>query len=355
MKIYENEPMSKHTTFRTGGPARRFIDIESVQDLVELLVDGAAETDNAAAENMDVAGDTAVAGDAASTGTRSDTCGDIYIVGNGSNLLVSDKGYDGTIVRLGDSFADISVDGDGIYAEAGALLSRVAAVARDNSLTGLEFAAGIPGSVGGGACMNAGAYGGEMKDVCEYVDVLILGDTAADIREVCGTDIDELDDESNSDAAYTLDESGKAYRLCRIAAGDMDFGYRHSIASGGDVIVLGVMFRLMRGDKAEIGARMRELSEKRRSKQPLEYPSAGSTFKRPEGYFAGKLIEDAGLKGRRVGGAMVSEKHSGFIVNYDGATSSDIYELIQIVRDEVKESFGVTLEPEVRILGDFNG
>ena len=203
---------------------------------------------------------------------------------------------------------------DGIYANAGALLSKLAAVARDNSMTGMEFAAGIPGTLGGAVVMNAGAYGGEMRDIIEYVDIL------------------EADG-----------------RVKRYNCEDMGFGYRKSIVTE-DRIVLGAKLKLAKGEQEAIQARMDELKEARTSKQPLEFPSAGSTFKRPEGYFAGKLIDDSGLRGFTCGGAMVSQKHCGFVINYDNATCKDVLELIKQVQDVVEEKFGVRLEPEVKII-----
>ena len=236
------------------------------------------------------------------------------ILGNGSNVLFMDQGYDGVIIQIYSNMNSIKIEDDVIYAEAGALLSKVASFARDNELTGMEFAAGIPGTLGGAVVMNAGAYGGEMKDIIEYVDIL---------------------EEDLTVKRYLCDE--------------MEFGYRHSIVEGSKV-VLGAAIKLDKGDVESINKKMAELKEARVSKQPLEYPSAGSTFKRPEGYFAGKLIEDSGLKGYSVGGAMVSTKHSGFVINYDNATSSDVLTLISDVQNVVYDKYGVKLEPEVRII-----
>ncbi len=287
MDYLYNEPMNLHTTFRTGGEAGRFCSIASVEELQEVLAE------------LNEKGETPV------------------IIGNGSNLLVSDQGIEGTVVEIGDRFRAVTVDGNRIYAEAGAPLSVIAAAARDASLGGFEFASGIPGTLGGAVCMNAGAYDGEMKDVVEYVDVLRNGE-----RE-------------------------------RIPGADMRFGYRHSICSEESMIVLGAGLVLQPKDKDEIQAKMQELNRRRREKQPLEFPSAGSTFKRPVGHFAGKLIQDAGLAGYRIGGAQVSEKHCGFVINCGGATSSDIYQLIQHIIRTVEEQFQVRLEPEVRLLGHF--
>ena len=281
------ESLNKYTTFRTGGKAERLLLPENIEEVKE-----AVSSCRASGE-------------------------DYIVIGNGSNLLVSDKGYKGTVICISDKFGAIKVDGDAIYAEAGAMLSAVARTARDNGLAGFEFASGIPGSLGGAVFMNAGAYGGEIKQVAEFVDVLHDGEVK------------------------------------RIPASEMNFSYRHSIAMEQDMIILGAQIRLTEDDPTEITARMSELNKKRVEKQPLEYPSAGSTFKRPEGYFAGKLIQDSGLAGYRVGGAMVSPKHCGFVINYDNATSTDIYQLMQNVTRIVQEKFDVTLEPEVRLIGEF--
>ena len=286
LEIFD-EPLNKHTTFRTGGPAKRYVEPETPAEVAE-LIKGLKEN------------------------------GEPFIViGNGSNLLVSDKGYDGTVICISDKLGEIKVQGSTIYAGAGAMLSAVARTARDNGLAGFEFASGIPGSVGGAVFMNAGAYGGEIVQVAQYVDVL---------------------------------EDGE---LKRIDAADMQFGYRHSVAMEREMIILGLCIKLESGNSEEITAKMSELNKKRVDKQPLEYPSAGSTFKRPEGYFAGKLIQDSGLAGYRVGGAMVSPKHCGFVINYENATSTDIYTLMQDVIRTVHEKYNVTLEPEVRLVGEF--
>lgn len=283
----KDELLSKHTTFRTGGPAARYVEPETPLELAGLI------------EELKKKGDRYI------------------VIGNGSNLLVSDNGYDGTVICISEKLGEIKVQGSTIYAGAGAMLSAVARAARDNGLAGFEFASGIPGSVGGAVYMNAGAYGGEICQVAEYVDVLQDGD------------------------------------IKRLDAAEMDFGYRHSIAMEKEMIILGLCIRLESGSSEEITAKMSELSKKRVEKQPLEYPSAGSTFKRPEGYFAGKLIQDSGLAGYRVGGAMVSPKHCGFVINYENATSTDIYNLMQDVIKTVREKYDVTLEPEVRLIGDF--
>ena len=284
-----NEPMSRHTTFRTGGPACLFLRPEN-QDQLKKVMDFVRRL-----------------------GT------DYFVLGNGSNLLVSDEGYDGVIISL-SKFNKVELKGSNqIYVEAGAMNSTIASFARDNALTGFEFAAGIPGTIGGAMIMNAGAYGGEMAQVVTEVTVL-----------------------SPEGEIMVLDNN------------TMEFGYRTSAIKNKGFIVLSVLLTLKRGKEEEITAQMKELAEKRRDKQPLEYPSAGSTFKRPEGYFAGKLIEDAGLRGFSVGDAQVSEKHCGFVVNKGSATSTDIYNLIKEVQKVVYEKANVRLEPEVIILGKFS-
>ena len=282
-----NEPMKLHTTFRTGGPADCFIKLENAEELKGIIEELKNKNEK------------------------------YYIIGNGSNLLVSDDGIRGTVIQLGDDFSDIKVEGDTIYACSGILLSLLSKTARDNCLTGLEFASGIPGTLGGAVVMNAGAYGGEMKNVIVSVDAFVDGE------------------------------------IVTIPAEEMDFSYRHSICMEKEMIIIGALMRLSKGNKDEISAEMEELSRKRREKQPIEYPSAGSTFKRPEGYFAGKLIMDSGLAGYSIGGAEVSEKHCGFIINKGGATSDDVFRLIKYVQSEVESKFGVVMEPEVRFMGKF--
>lgn len=281
------EMMKEHTTFRVGGPADLFLmpkDAAEVKDAIAIL-------------------------------RKYHT--PVMVIGNGSNLLVRDKGIRGAVLQVYSRMAEITVDGDVLEAQSGALLSAAAAKAAEASLTGLEFAGGIPGSIGGAVVMNAGAYGGEMKDVLVSVDVL------------------------------TQDLEVKT-----IPAEELELGYRHSIVPEAGYIVLGAKLKLTKGDSEAIYGRMAELAEQRREKQPLQYPSAGSTFKRPEGYFAGKLVQDAGLKGKTIGGAQVSEKHSGFLINAGGATAEDILKLIAFCQKEVKEQFGVTLETEVKIVGE---
>ena len=282
-----DEPMAEHTTFRTGGPAAVFAEPGSEEDLRALLR------------------------------LASESGAEYFILGKGSNLLVSDRGYNGLVIHIGDALSGVEVHGCTIEAGAGTALGNLAAAARKNALTGLEFAGGIPGSFGGGLRMNAGAYGGEMKDV--LVSAAVMDQTGC--LKVLG-----------------LKELGMRYRGSRIADEEL-------------IVVRGTV-ELKEGRIPDITAYMQELAEKRRSRQPLEFPSAGSTFKRPPGYFAGKLIEDAGLKGFRVGGACVSVKHCGFVVNDSGATTADILAVCREVRRRVFEDAGVLLEPEVRFLGE---
>ncbi|MCD8021258.1 MAG: UDP-N-acetylmuramate dehydrogenase [Clostridiales bacterium] len=284
--ILEQEPMNRHTSFRIGGPADIFVQPATIDEVWQVL---------------SMARDKKVP---------------FFVMGNGSNLLVSDEGFRGMILHMGGNLRDISVEGDMIYAQAGAMLGNVARTALEYGLTGMEFAAGIPGSLGGAVCMNAGAYGGEMKDILVDAEVLTPD------GEIKTLSVDEL-----------------------------ELSYRHSVIFERNYVVLAAHIRLSSGDKSQIKIRMDELAQARKEKQPLEYPSAGSTFKRPQGYFAGKLIQDAGLKGYTVGGAQVSEKHSGFVVNRGGATAEEVLFLMQQVRRKVKERFGVELEPEVRLLG----
>ena len=286
--ILEQESMKKHTTFRIGGPA----DIFAVPDTIEK-----------AAKIIGICREQKVP---------------FYVIGNGSNLLVSDQGYRGVVVQVYKNLSAIEIKGDIITAQAGAMLSVIAKKAMAASLTGFEFASGIPGTVGGAAVMNAGAYGGEMKQVLTEVTVLT-----------------------------------REGELRRIPSEELKLGYRYSVIPEKGWIVLEAKLKLHRGDYDMIKARMDELKEKRVEKQPLELPSAGSTFKRPEGYFAGKLIMDAGLRGFSVGGAQVSEKHCGFVVNTGEATAKDVRDLIREVSRQVKTKFGVELEPEVKMLGEF--
>ena len=285
--ILIDELMSRHTTFRVGGPADFFVTPkakEEVRDVIRICKEAGMP---------------------------------YYIIGNGSNLLVSDAGYRGVIVQIYKEMNEVKVEGDLVKAQAGALLSGIAAKALGAELSGFEFASGIPGTIGGACVMNAGAYGGEMKDVLESVTVL----------------------------------TGEG-KIIELGRNELELGYRTSVIAKKGYIVLGAVLKLERGDGEKIKTYMDELKEKRVTKQPLEYPSAGSTFKRPEGYFAGKLIEDAGLRGFQVGGAQVSEKHCGFVINRDYATAADIMELMRQVQIRVKENSGVDLEPEVKRLGD---
>ncbi len=287
-KIYVNEKMEKHTTFRIGGPADYFVmpsDVTDVKAVIELC------------EQEKVP---------------------YYVVGNGSNLLVGDKGFRGVIIQIAGNMNQLQADGEVITAQAGCSLAQIAGKALDEELAGFEFAAGIPGTLGGAVRMNAGAYGGEIKDVLE--------------------------------SAVVLTREGKVMEL---SVNEMEFGYRTSIIERTGWTILGGKIRLHKGKREEIKAVMDDLRERRVSKQPLEYPSAGSTFKRPKGYFAGKLIQDAGLRGFRVGGACVSEKHSGFVINIDHATADDVVSLMEQVDEKVRAQFGVGLEPEVRRIGEF--
>lgn len=280
-----NEPMKNHTTFKIGGLCDVFVKpttVEQVKEVVKLLQDN------------DI---------------------NYYIVGNGSNLLVSDEGYRGVIINLFNNFSDITVKDDIITANAGALLGKIGYVALDNGLKGFEFATGIPGTLGGAVVMNAGAYGGEMKDVLVSATVLT-----------------------------------KDGDIITLSNEELELSYRSSIIEKNDYIVLSADIKLSKGDKDEIKALISELATRRRDKQPLEYPSAGSTFKRPKDNFAGKLIMDAGLRGYSVGGAMVSEKHCGFVINKDNATCKDVIELTDNVKQKVKEQFGIELELEVKKL-----
>lgn len=287
-RVFLSEPMKKHTTFRIGGPADYFVTPKSGEE-VERAVTICKE------EKVPY-----------------------YIVGNGSNLLVSDAGYRGAVIQIFKEMSGVQVREDSIQAQAGASLAKIAAAALDAGLTGFEFAAGIPGTLGGACVMNAGAYGGEMKDVLVNVTV--------------------------------LDDSGE---VRRIEKENLELGYRTSVIAKKGYIVLGAEIQLQEGNPEEIRGLMNELKEKRVSKQPLEYPSAGSTFKRPEGYFAGKLIQDTGLRGFRVGDAMVSEKHCGFVINIGEASAAEVDLLMRQVSEQVQAKFGVTLEPEVKRLGEF--
>lgn len=282
------EPMSRHTTFQVGGPADYFVTPKEegqIQDTAAVLKEAGAA---------------------------------FYVMGNGSNLLIGDKGYRGVMIQIYKKMNQIEIQDTVIHAQAGALLSKIAAQALCNGLTGFEFASGIPGTLGGAVMMNAGAYGGEIKHVVTSARVL---KASGEIKEV--------------------------------PVEEMGLGYRTSIFSENGDIVMSADIKLDTGDAEKIRADMEELKKRRVEKQPLEYPSAGSTFKRPEGYFAGKLIQDAGLRGFRVGDAQVSEKHCGFVINRGQATAADIMNLMEQVSDRVFTQFGVRLEPEVKLVGEF--
>ncbi len=286
--IRQEEPMSGHTTFRVGGPAEVLVSVEKKGQLEKVI------------RYLNLTG------------------WPYFLLGRGSNLLVGDAGYRGVVIRLAGEFSEVRVEGCRVTAGAAALLSQASRAAMEKALTGLEFASGIPGSMGGGVRMNAGAYGGEMSQIVESVQVMY--------------------------------KDGSILVLDRET---MEFGYRSSVLKDRPYVVTEVCMKLREGSREEIAARMNDLAERRREKQPLEYASAGSTFKRPEGSFAGKLIMEAGLSGASVGGARVSEKHCGFVINDGTATAADIAALIGKVTDTVMERSGIRLEPEVIFLGDF--
>lgn len=285
---YTEEPMRKHTTFRIGGPADYYVTPHTKEEIRDVI---------RACQKKQIP---------------------YCFLGNGSNVLVGDLGYRGTVIQIFKNFSDIQVEKEGIRAQSGALLSKIAKKAMKNGLAGMEFASGIPGTLGGAVMMNAGAYGGEMKDI---------------LKE-----------------AVVLTESGE---FLTLSCEELELGYRTSLVAKKHYLVLEAVLNLKKGNSQEIQAKMEELKEKRVSKQPLEFPSAGSTFKRPEGYFAGKLIMDAGLGGFSVGDAQVSEKHCGFVINRGEASAQDVRMLMDEVTRRVHEKFGVTLEPEVRMLGEF--
>ena len=288
-RVLIDEPMSRHTSFRIGGPAAAFVTVcneEELEKLLFLLLDDDAE---------------------------------YMLIGNGSNFLVADEGYPGIMMILGGEFEDIVQHEDDeccVTVGAARSLGSTSAFLTEKGLAGMEFASGIPGSIGGAVFMNAGAYGGEMKDIVKSVRLM----------KPDGSEIVELDAE------------------------EMDFGYRHSVVEDTGLIVLSAVFELESDDPEAIAARVRELQDKRNSKQPVNYPSAGSTFKRPVGGYAAALIDEAGLKGYRVGGAMVSEKHAGFVINAGGATAEDVLSVMRHVRKTVYENSGIMLEPEVRLI-----
>lgn len=287
-RIKKDEPMKKHVTFRVGGNADYFVTVKNADEIAAVI--------NLCKEEKVP----------------------YFIMGNGSNLLVGDKGIRGVVIQIAKDMNEIEVAGETITAMAGALLSKIAGAALNAGLTGLEFASGIPGTLGGAVVMNAGAYGGEMKDVLDMVRVLT--------------------------------PEGEILELGKDA---LKLGYRTSVVAEKNYIVLDARIVLKKDDKEKIREYMEDLKGRRTSKQPLEYPSAGSTFKRPEGYFAGKLIDDAGLRGFALGGAQVSEKHCGFVINKDNATALEIIKLIEEVQKRVKENSGVALETEVKKVGEF--
>ena len=286
MEIIKNEPMKNHTTFKIGGAADEFCQAKSAEEIKELVE---------YAENKKIP---------------------YFVMGNGSNVLVSDSGIRGLVINISSDFSSYEITGDVIKAQSGALLGTLAKAALSAELSGMEFASGIPGSLGGAIYMNAGAYGGQMSDIVKSVTYL---------------------------------EKGEIKKIDK----DFGFGYRKSLFADLGAIVLEAELQLKKGDSGEIKAKMEDYKNRRNEKQPLNMPSAGSVFKRPEGNFAGKLIEDAGLKGYKIGGAMVSEKHAGFIVNTGNAKASDVVALIEYIKKTVKEKFGVELETEVKLEGEF--
>lgn len=286
--ILYDQPMKKYTSFKVGGPVDVLLLPKSEEQIKEVLqlLNG---------ESIP-----------------------FYIMGNGTNLLVSDKGFRGVVIKICGNYSDYKVEGDTISAQSGILLSNLAKVALSHNLSGLEYASGIPGTLGGAITMNAGAYDGEMKDVIV--------------------------------SAHVIDKKGNIYE---IVNGDLEFGYRTSVIEKRDLIVLSSKVKLTSSPYEQIKAKMDDFTGRRKSKQPLEWPSAGSTFKRPEGFFAGKLIEDCGLKGYQLGGAQVSEKHCGFLINKNNATAMDVYLLIEHIQNVVLDKFGVQLTTEVKKLGEF--
>ena len=285
--IMRDEPMSKHTSFKIGGPADIYIVPQSKEEFIDAMK-------VLTVHNYPY-----------------------MIVGNGTDLLIKDGGIEGAVINTAE-LNNIQVCGDALIAGAGTTLESLCNAALSSSLTGIEFACGIPGTIGGAVYMNAGAYGGEIKDVCEWCNVIDM----------------------------------KSLKQCKIYRDDMNFGYRTSTVQQKGYITLEACFKLKKGESNDIKSRMDEFNRKRREKQPLEFPSAGSVFKRPEGYYAGKLIEDAGLKGMCVGGAQVSEKHTGFIINRGSASADDVIKLIRLVQRTIKEKFGVDMHPEIKIIGE---
>ena len=285
-RVLENEALKEHTYFKIGGPAKILVKVKNIEEIKKVI----------------------------------QLCKDekikYYVIGNGTNILVPDEGLDAVIIKISEDFSDYRIHGTKVYVQAGMLLSTLSKKIAKASLAGFEFASGIPGTVGGAIYMNAGAYGGEMKDIVEYAKV--------------------------------LNHEGKVQKIMNK---DLELGYRHSIVSEKNYVVLSVCLGLKKGNRDEIMENIKILDEKRISKQPINMASAGSTFKRPEGYYAGKLIDDAGLRGFRFRDAQVSDKHCGFVINRGEATCKDVLQLIEMVRKIVSDQFNVTLEREVRILG----
>ncbi len=282
-----DEPMKNHTTFRIGGSADALVSVKNAEEIGEII---------SYCREKDIP---------------------YMIMGNGSNMLVSDKGIRGVVIQIASGMNECKIEGENVYAQAGILMTALANRILEAELAGFEFASGIPGTLGGGIYMNAGAYGGELKDII-------------------------------TDVTY-IDKNGK---IKTSPNSELDFGYRHSIFESGEYVILSCNMKLKKGNTDDIKAQMRDYSNRRAEKQPLSMPSAGSTFKRPQGYFAGKLIQDSGLMGYSIGGAQVSEKHAGFVVNKGGAAAADVLALIEYVQKTVKEKFGVDLEPEVRLIGE---
>ncbi|ETJ98841.1 UDP-N-acetylmuramate dehydrogenase [Eubacterium nodatum ATCC 33099] len=288
MKIIKDVEMKDYTSFKAGGKANKMVICEREDEVIETLREIKEKNEK------------------------------YIMLGNGSNTLVKDSGFSGTVIKLGDSFSKIIRTGNNLVCGGNTLMSVVAKYALREGLTGFEFASGIPGSIGGAFFMNAGAYGGEIKDIAKSAKII----------------------------------SRDTLELKEVGLSDMGLSYRHSAFQENGDIILSVELSLEEGNKSEIESTMKDLAKKRNSKQPVQFPSAGSFFKRPEGHFAGKLIQDSGMKGVSVGGAQVSELHSGFIVNKGNATATDIIQLMELVQKKVYEKFGVSLEPEVRIIGD---
>ena len=288
MKIIKDVEMKDYTSFKAGGKANKMVICEREDEVIETLREIKEKNEK------------------------------YIMLGNGSNTLVKDSGFSGTVIKLGDSFSKIIRTGNNLVCGGNTLMSVVAKYALKEGLTGFEFASGIPGSIGGAFFMNAGAYGGEIKDIAKSAKII----------------------------------SHDTLEFKEVGLSDMGLSYRHSAFQENGDIILSVEISLEVGNKSEIESTMKDLAKKRNSKQPVQFPSAGSFFKRPEGHFAGKLIQDSGMKGVSVGGAQVSELHSGFIVNKGNATATDIIQLMELVQKKVYEKFGVNLEPEVRIIGD---